>query len=167
MTLFEKLLDKSFVLIVRHLKLLSLTCNYARMFLVQILLDVFESFITINQFVRFYQPILTFLIVLQLLRVIVTVFLLLPESVFLFQRNIGLHVVFCAVETCLWFYDCYVLRLKLFCLKLFLCFWHLRGRLQNLRGFLHSCIFLDQIFQLDIRLILNVEVLIYYLLGNV
>ena len=77
MSLFKELLYKPFVLIFRHLKLLGFTCYYARVFLVQILLDIFESLIAINQFICFDQPILAFLVVLQFLRVVVTVFLLL------------------------------------------------------------------------------------------
>jgi len=157
--LFKELLYKPFVLIFRHLKLLGFTCNYARVFLVQILLDIFESLIAINQFICFDQPILTFLVVLQFLSVVVTVLLPLSECIFLFQGYFCPQIVFCAVETCLRFDNFYVLRLKLSCLKLLCCFRHFWGRLENFSGF-DRCIFLDQILKLDIRLILYIKVLV-------
>jgi len=159
MSLFKELLYEPFVLIFRNLKLLGFTCYYARVFLVQILLDIFESLIAINQFIRFDQPILAFLVVLQFLRVVVTVFLLLSERIFLFIGYVCPQIVFRAVETCLGFDDFDVLRFKLSCLKLLRCFRHIWGRLENFNGF-DRCIFLDQILKLDIQLILYIKVLV-------
>lgn len=129
MSIFKELFNEPLILLFRHLKFLSFTRNYPGMFVVQILLNIFETLVPINQLVCFDQPILPLLVILQLFSVIVALLLMLPERELLLLGDVRFHVVFCAVKAGLGFYDCDVLLLKLFCLELLLPMKFVRNRL--------------------------------------